>query len=120
MAHVKSDGTARVDPSEPAERLLRQVPFARLAVTLDQLAADPTVHAVVVCSCPSRIDDDTTVMQQVREMARGQPKVQLLCSHPFCLCPHVLRRAPPPGFFFQLLLTFSYAGNAASTLLRPF
>ncbi len=70
-----------------------QVPFARLAATLDQLVADPTVHAVVFCSCPSRIDNDTTVMQQVRDMARGQPK---------------------------LLLTFRYAGNAASTLLCPF
>ena len=69
------------------------MPFALLAQELARLVADPTVHAALVCSCPSRVGDDTTVMHQVREMARGQAKV---------------------------VLTFSYAGNAASNLLNPF
>ena len=48
-------------------------------------------RVVIICSCPSRIDDDETIMRKVEEMCNGKGNVEL---------------------------TFSEAGNAASALFE--
>ena len=57
-----------------------QISFEDLEEELEWVQKPGKQRALVICSCPSQIDDDKTIMRQVEEICKGRDNVELTFS----------------------------------------